>query len=305
MGATSFVAAVATTLVLAACSSGQERDAGEQQPAEPAGGDAGKVTEAPSTEPVATPELDSIAVIGHSGATGTVSDPANTLRDAVENSWATGDSPAVRSIYQRLLRTHPALEGHAYNAAVNGTQVTDLAAQVDDLAETVEVIPDLVIIQTIDNDQRCDGTDEQNYRPFGRALDDVIDKIDDTMPGAWVYLVSPWADVATWTNWAQHVNSHVANLSGTGPCDVFDARGRPRPAGIESQQKIVDGYWAQVEEVCHRHARCFTDDRSLEEHFVPTDEDVSIDSSHLSIAGHAKYAAIAWRALPKAIKNAP
>ena len=134
MGALSLgpVLAAALLLVTACSGDGQEKHAGgTTSPATPAA--AGT-----TVEPVATPELDSIAVIGHSGATGTMSDPSDPIHNAYENSWATGENPEVRSIYHRLLQTHPALEGHHYNEAVNGSRVTDLADQVDELAATAD-----------------------------------------------------------------------------------------------------------------------------------------------------------------------
>lgn len=80
--------------------------------------------DAPGATPAAdTRRLDSVAVLGHSGATGTQSDPDDPDRNATENSWATGTNPRVRSIYQRLLSTHPHLRGHHYNQAVNGATV--------------------------------------------------------------------------------------------------------------------------------------------------------------------------------------
>jgi hypothetical protein len=54
-----------------------------------------------------------------------------------------------------------------------------------------------------------------------------------------------------------------------------------------------------------RHRGCFTDGRALEERFVPEDDDLAPDLDHLSIRGHAKYARIAWAALPAEIKRAP
>ena len=301
MGALSLgpVLAAALLLVTACSGDGQERHAGgTTSPATPAA--AGT-----TVEPVATPELDSIAVIGHSGATGTMSDPSDPIHNAYENSWATGENPEVRSIYHRLLQTHPALEGHHYNEAVNGSRVTDLADQVDELAATAEVVPDLVMVQTIDNDMRCDGTDGQNYRPFGRTLEQVMRQIERELPGARTFFVSQWADVATWADWARHVPLHLGGDPDGGPCDLFDARGRPRPAGIASMQAITEGYWAQIEEVCARHEGCATDGLAENREFVPVDADLSVDMNHLSVAGHAKFAAIAWRALPREIRTAP
>ena len=260
----------------------------------------------PSSEPAPTPHLsplDSIAVIGHSGATGIQADPTEPKRSASELSWATGESPEVDSIYRRLLASHPALQGHNANLAVNGAKVGGLLGQVDRLL-AVKPTPDVVLVQILDNDMRCDGTDPANYGPFGSTIDDVLDRLTGEIPAVQVYFVSPWANADLWTDWvAGHPDKRRRN-SGTGPCAVFDAEGRRRPAGIRSQQEIIDSYRAEIATACAAYAGCFTDE-GAELSFVPTDADVAADLAHLSVAGHHKYAAIAWQALPGEIKDRP
>jgi len=82
-------------------------------------------------------------------------------------------------------------------------------------------------------------------------------------------------------------------------------KGRPRAAGVASKQRITDAYWAQIERVCARHRGCSTDGLAENREFVPTDADLSSDMNHLSVRGHATFAAIAWRSPPDSIKNAP
>lgn len=247
--------------------------------------------------------LDSIAVIGHSGATGIRADPADPKRSASEFSWATGESPEVDSIYRRLLADHPALEGNNVNLAVNGAKVDGLEGQLDRLLE-VKPTPDVVLVQILDNDMRCDGTDPANYGPFGKTLTRVLDRLVEEIPDVQVFFVSPWANADLWTDWvAGHADKRRRN-SGTGPCAVFDARGRRRPEGVRSQQEIIDSYRAEISAACSKHPGCFTDD-GAELSFVPTDADVASDLSHLSVAGHHKYAEIAWQALPDEIRDRP
>jgi hypothetical protein len=255
-----------------------------------------------SPTPVTTEVLDSIAVLGHSGATGTMSDPKDTSRDAHENSWATGENPAVRSIYFRLLQTHPAMQGHNYNMAVNGTAVDNLVPQLDSLLQQADPLPDVVIVQSIDNDMKCDGTDAENYGPYGEALKNALTTIGQKIPGADLFLVSQWGTVANWTAYAVHNPSAVLENSGTGPCDVFTEAGKIRPAGVKSLQAIVDKYWAVVETVCASVPRCFTDHGTMQSMRIKA-QDVASDGNHLAIPGHAKMAAIAWKALPAEIKH--
>lgn len=288
----------AAVLVMSLCACG----GGQPKAAAPTAPDVGSTSATPSH--AITERLDSIAVMGHSGATGTMSDPTDPSRDARENSWATGENPAVRSIYFRLARTHPAMTGHNYNVAVNGTAVDNLDPQLQRLMDVADPLPDVVIVQSIDNDMRCDGSDPDNYQPYGEALRAALADIQQAIPGVDLFLVSQWASVANWTTWAAGDASAVAENSGTGPCDVFTPAGRVRPAGVRSLQHIVDRYWQVVEGVCGSLPRCFTDGAALQTMRV-TDADLAQDGNHLSIQGHAKMAAIAWQAFPAAIKNRP
>src|SRR6185312_4042718 len=95
----------------------------------------------------------SIAVLGHSGATGYNSDPRHPGQDAPQNSWATGTNPAVNSIYRRILGRNPAVNGHSYDFAVSGSDVNDLLPQARE-AVSLPRKPGLFLIQTIDNDMQ-------------------------------------------------------------------------------------------------------------------------------------------------------
>ena len=287
---------------LVACNEG----AGAPAPADGAGrstpAGSGQSPEEGASLPPHTDELDSVAALGHSNLTGTMSDPDEPFRDARENSWATGSNPRVASIYRRLLEDHPALAGHNYNGAVNGATIDSMVAQYESLLYEAEVAPDLFLIQFIDNDIQCDGEDAQHAKEFGRELNAGLTRIAADLPDAQFYLTGPWASVELWSTWAARHDEHVEASSGTGPCDVFDARGRPRPDGVRSMQGIVDAYVSETEEVCAQHPGCFTDERAMER-FVPVDRDVAEDLNHLSVAGHAKYVRIAWSALPDEIKQ--
>lgn len=255
-----------------------------------------------SPAPVTTEQLDSIAVMGHSGATGALSDPTDGSRDAHENSWATGENPAVRSIYLRLAQTHPAMRGHTYNMAVNGTAVEHLESQLQRLMTEANPLPDVVIVQSVDNDIRCDGTHTSHVRTYGEALKQALADIEQQVPGVVLFLVSPWATVENWTAYAAGNPSLVSQNGGTGPCDVFTPDGEIRSAGVRSFQRIVDRYWAEVEKACASVPRCHTDGGAMQTMRI-SGQDVVWDGIHLSVEGHAKMAAIAWKAFPAQVKN--
>ncbi|HYN32629.1 MAG TPA: hypothetical protein VES40_08395, partial [Ilumatobacteraceae bacterium] len=109
------VALVAALVWPAACSSDAQTSATDQT--------SSTTEESTSATASATPTQwpNSMVVLGHSGATGWNSDPANPGTDAIQNSWATGDNPQVDSIYARALAQNPALEGNNFNLAVDGS----------------------------------------------------------------------------------------------------------------------------------------------------------------------------------------
>jgi lysophospholipase L1-like esterase len=261
-------------------------------------------TPAPSTLPTSapsTPKLDSIVALGHSGTTGYGSDPADPNGDVRENSWATGANPRVNSVYQRLLATHPALKGHGTSLGVDGSNVDGLPGQVDQLL-ALTPLPDVVIIQSIDNDMQCDGTDPTNEKTFATKLDKVLTTINAKDQNAQIFFVTPLGSVQTYTDATKDLPAAVSGASGTGPCDTFTPAGKERPAGIASEQKIIKGYFDAIKRVCAAHRACFTDGGALLRMPVRP-SDVTADANHLSVQGHAVMAQYAWNALPAAIKT--
>lgn len=235
-----------------------------------------------------------IVVIGHSGATGYDSNPSDPGVDVKANSWATGSNPDVDSIYLRSLATDPTLEGKAWNYAISGSEVTSLLTQAKRVV-TSNPTADLVLVQSIDNDMRCDGTDSENYEPYRASLTKVLEALTQGMPKARIFFVSQWADVKTYDRVAFSVNPN--HLAGNGPCDTVDPKTKKIvPARETYLQRIVDDYFGIVTEVCARYPTCKTD-AGANQHMDLVAEDLTPDMNHLSVAGHAKMAALEWKAL--------
>jgi lysophospholipase L1-like esterase len=237
-----------------------------------------------------------VAVIGHSGATGYASDPDRPGEDIQANSWATGTNPQVQSIYLRMLATNPSLEGHTINLAIDGSNVTSLISQASQLVARTPR-PQLVLIQTIDNDQKCDGTDAANYGPYRTKLTEVLDTLAQGLPGSRIFIVSQWADVKTYDRVVFAIDP--GHLAGDGPCDTVNPKTmKIDPAKEAYLQRLVDDYWGIVTSVCAAHPTCRTDGGAMQRMDLKP-EDLSSDRNHLSVAGHAKMAAMVWAALSK------
>jgi hypothetical protein len=238
----------------------------------------------------------SIAVLGHSGATGYNSDPNRPGQDAPQNSWATGTNPAVDSVYRRILAHSAAIKGHGYDFAVSGSDVNALLSQARE-AVSLPRKPGLFLIQTIDNDMRCDGSDPQNYRPYATKLAAVLAFIAKRAPNARVFIVSVWATSKNYAAAVQHLpGAGRADKEGTGVCDVLDLSGRPRPAGIAGSEKIILAYQHQVAVTCAHFSNCRYDGGAVHRMVIQT-ADLTPDGNHLSVRGQRKMAAVVWKAL--------
>jgi lysophospholipase L1-like esterase len=239
---------------------------------------------------------NAIVVLGHSGTTGVYSDPSAPGADATGNSWATGDNPAVKSIYRRVLALNPAVRGHNTNLGVDGSSIDDLGFQLDN-ALALTPLPDLFMIQEVDNDMQCDGTDPANYPRFARTLSGLMTRITAKAPKATILLVSsPPGTVSNYGKVAAHLEAAKAANTGDGPCDMFNPSGQAVPERWRYQEKVIRGYHAQLAMVCKRFPHCRYDGGALYR-MVITAEDFAPDGLHFSIAGHRKQAELEWRVL--------
>jgi lysophospholipase L1-like esterase len=250
-------------------------------------------TPAPSAARASTIAGKSIVVLGHSGATGYNSDPNDTSRDAGENSWATGTNPAVNSVYLRLLGTDPAYQRHNYNLAKDGATVDDLGGQTARL-ETVKPTPGVILIQVVDNDIKCDGTDARNYAPFADKLATVLQTVARYAPAAHIYVLSMWATAQAYTDAVSKVATARDSHTGTGPCDLLDGSGTIRHQAVLYQQDVMDHYHQQLARVCATVPTCKYDNGALQKYPLVT-ADLTPDGNHLTVAGQQKYADLVWK----------
>jgi hypothetical protein len=239
------------------------------------------------------PVSGGLIVLGHSGATGYNSDPDNPGTDARANSWASGTNPDVRSIYTRLLAIDPSIEGKVANAAVDGSPVYNLDGQLDRALKELPS-PRLVLIQTVDADIACDGSDGQNYGEFEKTLTALLQRIARVSPTSKIVVVGTWATVANYTDVVAGLpDGKASRLTGSGPCDPFDAAGRKHPERIRYQQDVFDHYQARLRAACKAVSACHEDGGAVNKLKI-TGQDLAPDYNHLSIAGLRKQAATEW-----------
>jgi hypothetical protein len=235
--------------------------------------------------------LRGIIALGHSALTGENSDPEHPGMAAPQNSWATGTNPGVDSIYQRLAAVDPTAQGHVVNAAVGGATADTLVGQAT-TALSVEPNPRLVIIQTIDSDIRCDGSDTSNYPIFGQQVKAALDLIARKAPHATILLMSqptrplPASKAIIGTPGAQV-------QSGSDNCSPFDPDLKLDMKHITTLTRIIEGYESELAKVCATVPECHTDNGRAT-HFQLPASYYSSDWNHLNVTGLAALARFMW-----------
>lgn len=238
---------------------------------------------------------DSIAVIGHSFATGEGVAGPRAFR--VRNSWVTGDTSAVQSIYSRILARNPAIRGNKFNLARGGADAAAMLLQARK-AVTIKPTPELVVVQGIDHDITCDGI---GHRRFQVAFARVLDVLATGLPDARIFVGSQFGSVPTYIKaltLKQRVNQRLRISPGSGPCAFLDARGAAIPKGVAYLEAVIHRYEAAVATACKAVAACRYDGGAFGR-VVERPEYISWDVIHLSGRGQAKAAAVAWAALKR------
>jgi hypothetical protein len=239
----------------------------------------------------------SIAVLGHSGATGYDSDPRHPRIDVPANSWATGTNPAVKSLYLRLLALNPAIRGNNVNFAQDGATVDDLMAQATAIVQTLKPPPGLVLIQIMDNDIRCDGSDAKNVPQFGKKLAAALHVIAKGLPDARMFVVSQFGSPATYVR-ALTPAQRKRIGGGKGPCDFLTRAGTTIPKKLAYLDGVIHSYEGALAAACKATTGCFYDGGAFG-NTVDRQTYISEDTNHFTVRGHAKAAAVAWAAMLK------
>jgi len=248
----------------------------------------GSVSEEVASGPVG------IIAIGHSGLTGYGTDPNNPNHDAKTNSWATGTNPEINSIYQRLTAVHPETAEHVSNMAQGGALAIDLAFQASVALQEVPA-PELVIIQTFDNDIRCDGTDPDNLKVFAHSIENALKVIVDASPNSHILMVSQPGRPVESVAMLENIPEAIPSFTGSGMCDLFDPDGKINQEHIANLTAIIESYEVEQARVCALYPKCSTDNGAFTTYVDEKITDlVPDDWEHINVEGQARLAEIIW-----------
>lgn len=252
----------------------------------------GSGSEASSPSSATAGYPSSIAVLGHSGATGEDSDPSQPHVEIRANSWATGTNPAVNSVYLRILAKNPAIKGHNFNLAQAGATVHELIVQAHE-AVALTPKPQLFLVQIMDNDIVCPAH-ASDYAGFRTKLLTALGILHHGAPTARMFLVSQWGSPPTyWKALSPAQRRAYGRSSPQGPCQFLTPEGKPVPKELTRLDGIIHHYEAQLKAACARTPRC-TDDGGAFGRQIDMHRFISEDLNHFSVKGHAAAAAVAW-----------
>ena len=252
-------------------------------------------TEPPATStvvPTATADLEhpvGIIAIGHSGLTG--EGTAGTSEPNPQASWATGTLPSIDSVYLRLVAVRAETDGRVANTAKGGAGAALLVSQANSALAKVPV-PALGIVQTVDNDINCEGT---NIADVGDKLAAALALIHDASPNTKILVALQLGRprVAFINELVAHDPAAKAGLTWNDDCSFFDSKGSLRVHGVEKLSAVIDRYEAEEARVCAAVANCVTDG-GVRKAYVDKIENFSPDYAHLNARGQAAEAALIW-----------
>ncbi|MDG4801776.1 GDSL-type esterase/lipase family protein [Micromonospora sp. WMMD980] len=211
------------------------------------------------------------------------------------NSWSTGDSLRVESLYRRLRADTPALR--ADNRAVPGARAAGLA---DQARAAVRDKADLVTVLTGANDV-CRG-DVDAMTPvatFRDQVDAALAVLRKGRPKARVLVVSIPDLHRLWE--IGHTESRAVRAWKRGVCPALLADATSTTPAVTARRARVkdriEAYDDQLRAACRGYgSRCRWDGGAVHRHRFSLDQVNALDWFHPNAAGQGRLAEVAWTA---------
>lgn len=166
--------------------------------------------------------------------------------------------------------------------------------------------PQIVIIETIDNDIRCDGTDQIHIPELGASVAAALKVITSASPNSRILVVGqpgrPDADFIR-----QTVAAHPQRkkgFEGNGPCDFYDRSGTIDEQHIQTLSNIIDAYEAEENRVCLLVPNC-ADDGGARKQWVDHLDWFAPDLAHNNVTGLTHVAAQLWPVVRHLLQRPP
>ncbi len=226
----------------------------------------------------------------------TVAYDSSGLGNQPANSWSTGTSTTVNSLYLRFLAQNPNISGQKTNLAVSGKKMVDLNGQASNVSATTEFITILMGANDVCTSSVSTMTSVTDFRTqFQTAMNTLAARA----PNAKIYVLSIpdvyrlydlfKSNASARSAWSlfKICQSMLANPTSTKKADVN------RRAAV--RQRNID-FNSQLAQVCATYTNCIFDNNAIFNTAFTTSDVSTIDYFHPSVAGQKKLANTAWTA---------
>ena len=168
------------------------------------------------------------------------------------------------------------------NTAKGGAPASELTSQAEEALAVVPA-PALAIIQTVDNDIQCDGS---NVRDVEQEFAHALALLHELSPNTKILVAGQLGrpSVAFIKRLVAHDPSTKASLTWDDDCSFFDAAGHLRVSGFKKLSAVIDKYEAETAAVCAATPNCATDG-GVRRAWVDKIENFAPDYAHLNVQG--------------------
>ena len=236
--------------------------------------------------------VSGVIAIGHSGLTG---EGTGAVSEAVpENSYATGTSPAVNSVYLRLRALRPDIAGVTSNHARGGA----IASELPDLRQPRwprSRIPPWRSSRRSTTTSGAMGPTRPTSPSSVHLWRMRSAIITNASPRTKILIVGQLGRPSIPFIEAQVAAdpSVKATLTGVGPCDFYGPDGKTVPAHVDTLTAVIQAYEDEEAARCAAVPQCTTDG-GVRAAWVDKIDFFSGNTGHLNVAGQAAEAANIW-----------
>jgi lysophospholipase L1-like esterase len=218
--------------------------------------------------------------------------------DCPSNSWSTGTSTTVDSLYTRLLALNPQIRGRNYNDAKTGAKMIDLPGQA---AAAASQQADAVTILMGANDV-CTSSVATMTDPTVLAgeLRSALTTLASSDPNAQIYVASIPNVYRLWqvlhTNLTADLVWTVAGICQSLLANPLSTSAADQARRLQVQQRTIADN-TQIASVCAEFTgRCRFDNNAVYNIAFSASDVTTRDYFHPNLTGQAKAAATAWTA---------
>jgi lysophospholipase L1-like esterase len=219
-------------------------------------------------------------------------DGRHFLQDSPEESWASGNDPAVSSHYGRILAAHPAIAGKGFNDARSGAKMDALDGQLKmAAAQQVDYVTILIGANDLCTSSVATMTPAATFEAqFDQALAGFL----GADRGAHVFVSSIPNLFRLWdalrTNPLAQLTWNLVHICGSLLSATATAADRQQVVAREQLDN------AALASVCRRYDRCRFDNNAVFGASFAAADVSSVDYFHPSLSGQKNLAAVTWAA---------